>query len=203
MNTDQLYDRLLHATRAAYTGHPRMMSFATLPDDIVRQPITPVHRPCGDVLRRETGLSSKTYPELTDAIIAAGPAAIWRETYKHTKIGAHFLDSFGCYCIAGDGGPFASRHVRLWIVYMPPGLYYPWHHHPAEEIYLVLAGNALFKRQGCPDETLHEGQTTFHQGNQPHAMETFDDPVLCLVAWRNQFQTPPVLTETGSEQPLA
>jgi hypothetical protein len=25
-------------------------------------------------------------------------------------------------------------------------------------------------------------------------METLDDPVLCLVAWRDDFETPPVLT---------
>jgi|TARA_B110000259_G_C13827383_1_gene327201 quercetin dioxygenase-like cupin family protein len=80
------------------------------------------------------------------------------------------------------------------MVYMPPRLYYPYHNHPAEEIYMVVSGSAVFKRMGLPDETLAEGDTSFHEGNQPHAMETLAEPVLCLVAWRNQFQNPPIRT---------
>lgn len=194
MSTDPIYDRLLRESREAYTGHPELMSFAPFPDDIQTQDITPFHRPCGDLLREEKGLSCETYTGLRDAIVDAGPHAVWRETYKHTNIGDHFLSRFGCYSIIGEGGPFSSEKIRLWIVYMPPGLYYPWHHHPAEEMYLVVSGNAVFKRKGCADEPLQEGDTMFHASNQPHAMETLDDPVLCLVAWRNGFGIQPVLT---------
>jgi quercetin dioxygenase-like cupin family protein len=87
-----------------------------------------------------------------------------------------------------------SAAIRLFMVYMPPHFYYPWHHHPAEEMYMVVSGNGVFKRKDCPDERLTEGDTSFHHSNQPHAMETLDDPVLCLVAWRDDFETPPVLT---------
>jgi len=52
---------------------------------------------------------------------------------------------------------------------------------------------ARFK-QVYSDKALTEDDTSFHQSNQPHAMETLDDPVLCLVAWRDDFETPPVLT---------
>jgi hypothetical protein len=119
---------------------------------------------------------------------------IGAETYKDTDIGDDFMDQFACYCIIGENAPFMSAAIRLFMVYMPPHFYYPWHHHPAEEMYLVVSGNGVFKRKGCPDERLTEGETSFHQSNQPHAMETLDDPVLCLVAWRDDFETPPVLT---------
>ncbi|MES0824122.1 dimethylsulfonioproprionate lyase family protein [Ruegeria sp. SCP11] len=194
MNKSDIYQRLLRLSRDAYIGHSELMSFTPYPDDVARQAITPFHRPCGDVLRQETGLVSETYAELKDAIIDAAPYVVWRETYKHTNIGERFLNNFGCYSIVGEGGPFSSRQIRMWVVYMPPGLYYPWHHHPAEETYLVISGSAVFKRKGCPDETLGEGSTVFHESNQPHAMETLEDPVLCMVAWRNGFDTPPVLT---------
>ncbi len=194
MTTD-LFDTLLQETRQAYTGHAAMMEFAPFPDVIEPQPITPHHCPCADVFLQDTALASDTYTDLHAAIAAAAPAAHWRETYKDTDIGDDFMDRFGCYCIIGDGGPFASDRIRLYMVYMPPHLYYPWHHHPAEEIYLVVAGQAQFRRDGTPDAHLTEGQTSFHASNQPHAMQTASDPVLCLVAWRNRFDTPPVLTD--------
>ena len=36
--------------------------------------------------------------------------------------------------------------MNAWMVYMPAGLYYPLHQHPAEEMYLCLAGEAVFKK---------------------------------------------------------
>jgi quercetin dioxygenase-like cupin family protein len=61
-------------------------------------------------------------------------------------------------------------------------------------MYMVVSGGAIFKQSDCPDKLLSEGEVAFHASNQPHAMETTEDPVLCLVAWRDNFQTPPVLT---------
>ncbi|MFK7838529.1 MAG: dimethylsulfonioproprionate lyase family protein [Sulfitobacter sp.] len=139
---------------------------------------------------------SQKYAPLQDAIRAASGAVHWRETYKDTDIGRDFIDRFACYCIIGENAPYWSEAIRLFMVYMPPRLYYPWHHHPAEEIYMVVSGNAVFSRKGYPDETLFDGDTSFHASNQPHAMETLDDPVLCLVAWRDDFETPPVLTKS-------
>jgi hypothetical protein len=171
-----------------------MTGFTPFPDDIVRQAVTPFHSTCCDVFCEDKKLVSHKYPALQDAIRAASGAVHWRETYKDTDIGDDFMDQFACYCIIGDNAPFMSAAIRLFMVYMPPHFYYPWHNHPAEEMYLVVSGNGVFKRKGCPDERLAEGDTSFHQSNQPHAMETLDDPVLCLVAWRNDFETPPVLT---------
>jgi quercetin dioxygenase-like cupin family protein len=198
MENNQLYMNLLDEVRSAYCDHHEMMEFKQFPDDIVRQSISPHHCPCADVLYNETGLTSKMYPKLQDAIVAAGPAACWRETYKDTDIGSYFMDNFGCYCIIGECGPFSSESIRLYIVYMPPNLYYPWHNHPAEEIYWVLSGSAIFKRENSPDQVLCAGDTSYHRSNQPHAMHTTEMPVLCLVAWRNEFQTPPILTKDNT-----
>lgn len=197
MSPDEHYEHLLHTARAAYGDHEDLMAFAPFPDDVKRQPITPYPLPCGETLQRETDLISRTYQALHKAIVAVGPLARWRETYTNTDIGDHFLDRFGCYTIIGDGGPYTSGKLWLWTVYMPADLYYPWHHHPGEEIYLVVAGSAVFKRKGLADETLSEGNALFHGSNQPHAMQTLADPVLCLVAWRDGFDTKPVLTKTS------
>ena len=194
MNQEAVYQTLLCTTQDAYAGNAEMTGFTPFPDDIVRQAITPFHSTCCDVFCEDKKLVSQKYPALQDALRAASDAVHWRQTYKDTDIGDDFMNQFACYCIIGDNAPFMSAAIRLFMVYMPPHFYYPWHNHPAEEMYLVVSGNGVFKRKGCPDERLAEGDTSFHQSNQPHAMETLDDPVLCLVAWRNDFETPPVLT---------
>jgi len=194
MDQDSLFDRLLETTRAACVAHPDVAGFAPFPDDVTRQTIEPYHCPCGTFLRHELGWADERYGDLRAAIIDASPHAHWRETYKGTDIGSDFMDRFGCYAIIGPGGPFTSETGRVWMVYMPPRLYYPWHHHPGEEMYLIVSGQAVFRKKGAPDQQLGPGQTVRHASNQPHDMETYDSPVLCLVLWRNGFETPPVLT---------
>ena len=194
MNQEAVYQTLLRTTQDAYAGNAEMTGFTPFPDDIVRQAVTPFHSTCCDVFCEDKKLVSQKYPALQDAIRAASDAVHWRQTYKDTDIGDDFMDQFACYCIIGENAPFMSAAIRLFMVYMPPHFYYPWHHHPAEEMYVVVSGTGVFKRKDCPDERLTEGEISFHQSNQPHAMETLDDPVLCLVAWRDDFETQPVLT---------
>ena len=55
-----------------------------------------------------------------------------------------FADTFGCYAILRDAAPFQSSKLRIWMTYMPPNLCYPWHHHPAEEMYFVVSDTAVF-----------------------------------------------------------
>ena len=104
------------------------------------------------------------------------------------------MDQFGRYCIISENAPFSSDALRLFLVIMPPRLYYPWHNYPAEEMYMVVSGSTIFKQKDCPDKVLSEGQVAFHASDQTHEMEIEDDPVLCLVAWHNNSQTPSVLT---------
>ena len=194
MNKDIIFQSLLQSMKIAYSMNSEMVKFAPFPNDIICQDVVPHHCKCSNYLQADRRLISKNYPKLQNAIITASEFVYWRETYKDTDIGDDFMDQFACYCIIGDNAPFMSAAIRLFMVYMPPHFYYPWHNHPAEEMYLVVSGNGVFKRKGCPDERLAEGDTSFHQSNQPHAMETLDDPVLCLVAWRDDFETQPVLT---------
>lgn len=194
MHQDHKFQNLLRATQEAYSRNGNMSAFAPFPDDVIPREVVPFHCNCSDVFCNDTTLISRKHVALQDAIREASDAVHWRETYKNTGIGDEFMDTFGCYCIIGENAPFWSDTIRLFMVYMPNGLYYPWHQHPAEEMYLVISGSAVFRRESCQDAILYEGDTSFHASNQPHAMETTNEPVLCLVAWRNEFQTPPVLT---------
>lgn len=192
MRNGDLFQSLLRETKDVYDNDEALTAFLPFPDDIARQEVTPFQCPSSELFYNETQLYSEKFRGLQLAIHAATKVVHWRQTYKDSDIGDDFKDRFGCYSIIGDEAPFKSDLIRLFMVYLPAGFHYPWHRHPAEELYFVVSGSAIFRREDYPDEVLSEGQTLFHASNQPHALETIEDPVLCLVAWRNHFKTPPV-----------
>ncbi|WP_377508597.1 dimethylsulfonioproprionate lyase family protein [Octadecabacter sp. R77987] len=192
--TTGVWDSLLSEFAQVYAATPRLQAFCAFPNDISRQGVLAHDIPARALLESDPGLTTDDYTGLRDAFIAASSHALWRETYKGTDIDQDFLDRFGCYCLIGHGGAFSSESLFAYVVYMPANLHYPWHDHPAEEIYFVLAGEAEFHRQGEPSEVLKSGEVSFHTSSQPHAMTTHDHPVMALVLWRDGFATSPKLT---------
>jgi len=188
-------DRVLQQLKSLHNAHAEVRRFCAFPDDVRLQKITPFHVPASDALQRQQGLQATEYPDLRDALIRLAPTMQWRETYKDTDIGADFMDRFGCYEIIGVDAPFASEKMRSFLVYQPPHLHYPWHHHPADELYMVIAGEAEFQLQGQPSKTLKSGQTAFHASGKPHALTSHDTPVMAYVIWRDNFDVGPVWSQ--------
>ncbi|MGB0798377.1 MAG: dimethylsulfonioproprionate lyase family protein [Planktomarina sp.] len=188
------FSALHDALKYAHETVPALREFVAFPGDLAEQRMDVMHRPCADYLRDDPVFSAADDP-LARAFYDAGPDAQWLETYGETDIGDDFLTRFGCYCAIGGGGAWTSDLMAGYVVTMPPGLYYPWHQHPAEELYLVLAGEAEFYAEGQAAQTLRAGGTSFHASNQPHAMQTFDTPVMAYVTWRNHLSVKPVLTD--------
>ena len=147
MDKDTISQTLLRTTQNAYCENTEMMDFAPFPNNIISQEVIPYYCKCSDYLGDDKRLISNNYPELQKAIIDASELVHWRETYKGTDIGDYFMDRFGCYSIIGENAPFSSDALRVFMVYMPPRLYYSWHHHPAEEVYMVVSGSATFKKK--------------------------------------------------------
>ena len=198
--TDLSFERLLQQARDAHAEFPALSEFCDFPSDLTKVEVQKRHLPCAELMEQDATLIAPGVHPFARAFLDASPHAFWRETYKETNIGQDFMDRFACYCLIGEGGAYHSQQMLGYVVYMPPGLYYPWHHHPAEEMYLVLAGQADFRREGEASETLGPGQSSFHASNQPHAMETYDQSVLAYVIWRNGFGVKPVLTEREVRQ---
>ena len=190
-----VWQRLIEEARAAHRAHEELTAFCPFPDDLQEQDVAAHRIAPADLLEGESGLFSSGFAGLRDAFVAASPFAKWRETYKNTGIGDDFLNRFGCYCLIGAGGAFHSEQMWAYVVYMPEGLHYPWHHHPGEEAYVVLGGEAEFYRHGEEQQVLREGGMSVHGPNQPHAMTTKEHPVMAYVVWRNGFDVGPQLTE--------
>ncbi|MGD1926979.1 MAG: dimethylsulfonioproprionate lyase family protein [Paracoccaceae bacterium] len=190
-----VFAELIEAARDAHKRLPQLAAFCDFPDDLTEAPVVQRHFPCAQLMEADPVLHDPAMDPLAKAFLAGSPHAHWRDTYAGTDIGQDFMDRFGCYCLIGPGGAYRSKQMLGFVVYMPAKLWYPWHHHPAEELYTVLHGEAEFLREGEPSETLQAGESSFHASNQPHAMETHDHPVVAYVIWRNRFETDPALTE--------
>lgn len=185
---------LLEMTRHAHNTTDALRNFCPFPTDLKPAEWVKHIRPAAALCAAESGWWSDPVHPLTSAFLKAGPEAQWREPYLPEDIGQDFCDRFGCYCLIGSGGPWHSQTMRAFVVYMPPNLWYPWHQHPAEELYFVLAGEGEFLRDGHTPKVLRAGESCFHESGQSHALCTHDKPVLAYVLWRNNFDVPPVLT---------
>ena len=190
------FEELIEVARHVHESHQEVSNFCSFPDDLKPQTITHNHINSSDILQSEKHLFTDKYHDFRDAFINAAPFAHWRETYKNTDIGNDFMSRFGCYCLIGTNAPFYSKKMHAFVVYMPQELFYPWHHHPGEEMYLTIAGEAEFMKDKEENEFLQSGGVSEHKSNQPHAMKTHTNPVMAYVIWRNKFNTPPVWTNS-------
>ena len=192
--TDPRWQTVLDEARAAHARVPELQGFCDFPDPLIRQEVATHHDPLCDQMQVDNRLTSGGFETFRDALIAAGPLAQWRETYRDTPIGDVLHSHFGTYEFLGRDAPFGTDQMRGFVIYQTPGYHYPMHHHPAEEIYLVLAGEAEFHVEGQASGILRPGDTAFHATNQPHALTTHDTPVMAYVLWRGDLITRPVFS---------
>lgn len=193
----ELFERALLKVKNAYEAQPEMMAFHPFPEpeELTWNPLEPYYINPATLFAEDQSLQTEDFAAVRDALIAVKDVAMWRETYKDTDIGDEFLNRFGCYELFGWDGHFTCQSTRGFIVYSPGELYYPWHHHPAEEMYFILAGEAEFATEGNAPKMLKPGDTVFHAENLPHNMQTREKGVLAWVQWRGEMSIAPVLTD--------
>ena len=87
-------------------------------------------------LERAIDTARARLPALADAFAAVAPLLAWR-----AKPGgdAAFAAGHANALIVGPGGPGRSDTLRLGASLVAPGITYPDHQHPPEELYLVLS----------------------------------------------------------------
>lgn len=184
---------LLSEVRALHERSDTLRDFCAFPDPVTHQEIEVRHDPLCDVMRADDGLfAPDDLLPLRDALMAAAPAARWRDTYRDTGYGVTLHAHFGCYEILGRDTPLGVDGMRSFVIYQKPGFHYPLHHHPAEELYFVVAGEGEFLLEGSPSKVLRPGDTAFHPSNVPHALSTTDHPIIAYVLWRGDLNTRPV-----------
>lgn len=117
---------------------------------------------------------------LADAFAGIAPGLGWTPRAGAAAHGETFLHGHANGPIMGPGEGLEPRpDVRIGVSLMAPSIRYPDHHHPPEEIYIVLSdgewrqGNGAWHAPGI-------GGLVYNPPNILHAMRSIQGPLLAL-----------------------
>ena len=91
--------------------------------------------------------------------------------------------------LVGPDGFVPSDKVRLGLYGMQPGADYGIRTHPAEEVFVMLAGRADWKQGDAGYATLGPGERSYHPSMLPHATRTTDSAFMSLYVWSGDVST--------------
>jgi hypothetical protein len=85
--------------------------------------------------------------------------------------------------LLGPDGLVHSNKVRIGLYGMLPHSEYGIRTHPAEEIYIMLAGNCLWKRGAQAYQLAGVGGRSYHPSMLPHATKTEQSAFMSVYLW--------------------
>ena len=140
--------------------------------------------PVLDHLAAARAAASPTTAPFVDALARDARALDWGQTYSASEVDPAFLDRYGWTEFVGLRGPRPSETLACGVLMLGPQADYPLHAHAAEELYLPIAGAALWRRGDEDFATRLPGTPIHHPSFMPHAMRTGAEPLLALYLWR-------------------
>ena len=154
------------------------------PRELVTRPVVARSLPVVAALLGQSRFAAPGTRALVDGIAALAGELDWRQTYTEADFGQRFLDNYGWSEWIGERGAFVSDEIACGVLLLGPDTEYPAHSHEAEELYLPLAGCALW-RAGASDWRLRApGERIHHPSWTVHAMRTAREPLLAAYIWR-------------------
>lgn len=91
--------------------------------------------------------------------------------------------------LLGPGGIVESNQVRLGLYGLHPDSEYGIRTHPAEEIYVMLAGEAFWKRGQDPYIACQAGERSYHPSMMEHATRTAAKAFMSIYIWHGDIST--------------
>ena len=176
---------VLDETCARVAANPDIAAFA---DDAL-QPLAYVpQQPRALPVTRHLAETAPPGNPATDAlrrsIVDAIPYASWEQSYSEDQVGASYLAQYGFFNLVSPNGPFVSDTMRVSIGVWGAGLVYPPHTHRPEELYVVLAGSAVFHTEGRDPVSAVPETLIHHPSNVRHGFSVGDQGVLLIAFWR-------------------
>ena len=153
--------------------------------------LAPARLPVNDWLASVLPRAAARTRAACDALARAAPLLCWRQnaTYRDPE----FLARYG-YCeLAGPRGHRRDTRKSVGVLLLAPRTLYPPHRHPAEEVYVVLAGSAQWRIADAPWRLATAGESIAHPSLTVHAMRTDESPLLAAYLWTDHLDTPATL----------
>jgi quercetin dioxygenase-like cupin family protein len=123
---------------------------------------------------------------LAEAFAAIEPQLNWTIRAGAEAQGEEFLNGHANATITGQDGLEIRPDVRIGVSLMAPHTLYPDHHHPPEEIYVVLSGGQ-WRQASNPWHEPGSGGLVYNPPSIVHAMRSTELPLLALwFLWTGQ-----------------
>lgn len=135
--------------------------------------------------------------EVAKGFAAIEPSADWvrNPNYAKDPPDPNFLDNYGYVEVIGPGRRIDTPDCRVGFLMLGPRTHYPIHEHPAEEVYHVMSGDALWLRAESPWRVEPPGTLIHHPSWMRHATHAQTKPMLALYCWAGAIATAAVLTK--------
>ena len=118
-------------------------------------------------------------PALADALAAIEPELAWSRRPGSAELSADFYDGHANAVLFGEGGLEARQDLRIGVSLVAPGIHYPRHRHPPEELYVVLSPGEWMQGDN-PFAFRRSGDLVHNTPNLWHAMLATDVPLLAV-----------------------
>lgn len=109
----------------------------------------------------------------------------WGQTYAAEDFGAGFLEKYGWTELIGLRGPIKSNAIACGFLLLGPDIEYPLHSHEAEEVYVPLNSQSLWRQGNDLWISRPGGVPIYHRSGLTHGMRTDSAPLLALYLWRD------------------
>jgi hypothetical protein len=126
---------------------------------------------------------------LTEASRNAFGQVRWTEFYEEDDWSKPFLSSFANGEGIGPDGRLFHKKIILGLFILGSDTTYPTHAHPAEEFYIVLAGNPEFQVGSNNNfERQQLGSIVLHHSEVSHCIRTTAEPFFAIFGWRGDIE---------------
>ena len=120
--------------------------------------------------------------DLISLLLQCSDLLSWREA-GFGKLSEEFSKRIFASEIIGPKGIIDNPSMRVGLLLQLDHVAYPKHWHSAEELYLVLLGEAHWSVDDGSPEVRSSENFVHHKSNQPHSMKTIEEPLLAMWGW--------------------
>ena len=142
-------------------------------------------------------LANRQSAAIAEALTPLGELFHWLQNPNYTDavMGDGYMDNYAYANVVGGRSLLGGNDYALGVLLLGPGLTYPRHSHPADEIYYVVGGTAEWRYGDEPWTRRAPGSLIEHPSGLVHATRTGDEPLLALYFWWGDIATHAGLVE--------
>jgi len=155
------------------------------------QPFTVAPHGYADVVEEAIEATTSNLAAIAMRLRPVCPSLPWTYHYQPRSAAEDLSNRVAFAEMIGPDGPLLAPGCRIGFTWMEKRTIYPMHCHPAVELYWEFRGNAR-RQTPSSDRRVPPGEFVLHSSAEPHAMQTYEEPLLALWGWSGDVDAPAV-----------